>query len=277
MTKVIAVASNKGGVGKTTTCLSLGGGLAEQNQFTLLVDLDPQAHLSLSLGVKPETARYTAVDVLTGQKSLVAASQETTVNGLDLVPASRELVVVDKLLYQRPGYEYRLKEDLSRQPRALHDVILIDCPPTFGTATLNALTAADLLIIPVQCEFYAVRSLQQMLDMVTAVRKKTNPTLSYRLLVTMFDKRNKVHTLLLEQMQQRFRGAMFDALIQIDTRLRESPVFELPITHHAPSARAAHQYRALTQELIDLLYPVASYAAQPAPSRKLVELSEQRP
>lgn len=260
MTTVIAVANNKGGVAKTTTCLSLGSSLAEQGQLVLLVDLDPQAHLTASLGVKPETLRRTVADALLGQSSLVAVSRETPVEGLDLAPANRELVILDKVLYGRRGYEYRLKQDLDGMRHQLYDVVLMDCPPAFGTLTLNALTAADLLIIPIQCEYYAARSLQQVLDLVSLVRRKTNPRLSYRLLVTMFDVRNKVHRLLLEQMRTRFPNALFQTIIQVDTRLRESPAFGLPVTRYASRTRAARQYRALAQELIAYLSPAAEFA-----------------
>ncbi len=272
MTTVIAVANHKGGVAKTTTCLSLGGGLVEQGQQVLLVDLDPQAHLTASLGIKPEGLRRNVGDVLLGQRSLVAVSRETSVRGLDLAPANQELFVLDKVLYGRRGYEYRLREDLDRMSEHLYDVILIDCPPTFGTLTLNALTAADLLIVPVQCEYYAVRSLHQVLEMVTLVRRKTNPRLGYRLLVTLFDVRNKVHRLLLEQLRARFSETLFQTVIQVDTKLRESPAFALPVTHYAPRTRAAHQYRALAQETMEVVaprtssVPTVAQPAQPEPS-----------
>lgn len=253
MTAVIAVAQNKGGVAKTTTALSLGGSLAEMGFLVLLVDMDPQAHLTLSLGVNPESARRTVGDVLLGHTSPVAASQETPVDGLDLLPANRELVILEKILYKRPGYEYRLKESLDRMDPDLYDVVLIDSPPSMGTLTINALTAADLLLIPVPCEYYAVRSLRQMLDLLELVRRKTNPHLRYRLLVTMFDVRNKVHRTILDQLRLRFPRALLATTVRIDTRLRESPAFGLPVTRYAPRTRAARQYREVAQEVIQIL------------------------
>ncbi|MGD1993628.1 MAG: ParA family protein, partial [Anaerolineae bacterium] len=239
MTRVIAVASNKGGVAKTTTTLSLGGSLADQGRLALLVDLDPQAHLTASLGIKPEGLRRTVGEALLAQNSLVAVSQETAVDNLDVAPANRELIILDKVLYKRPRYEYRLRESLERMGDQLYDVVVVDCPPNFGTLTLNAMTAADLLIVPIQCEYYAIRSLRQTLELVKLVRQKTNPGLRYRLLVTMFDMRNRIHCLLLQQMRERFPNALFETVIQVDTRLRESPAFGLPITHHTPNTRAA--------------------------------------
>ncbi len=255
MTRVIAIGSNKGGVAKTTTCLSLGASLAEQGLAVMLVDLDPQAHLTASLGVDPDNLRYTVGDVILGHRSLVSASRETVVTGLDLVPANRELVVLDKVLYRRPGYEYRLRFDLDRSDPQLYDFVLIDCPPSFGTLTLNGLTAADLLVVPVQCEYYAVRSLRQMLEMVDLVRRKSNPGLSYRLLVTMFDQRNRIHDLILRYLKARFAKALYRTIIQVDTRLRESPAYGLPVTQFAPRTRAAQQYRALAGELLGDLPP----------------------
>ncbi len=253
MTAVIAVAQNKGGVAKTTTVLSLGGSLVEMGLLTLLIDLDPQAHLTLSLGVNPGSVRRSVGDVLLGHTSPVAASQETEVGGLDLLPGNQELVILEKVLYKRPGYEYRLKESLGQMDPDLYDVVLIDCPPAMGTLTINGLTAADLLLIPLPCEYYAVQSLRQMLDLVELVRRKTNPSLRYRLLVTMFDIRNKVHRTILDQLRLRFPGALLQPIVQVDTRLRESPAFGLPVTRYAPRTRAARQYREVARELVHIL------------------------
>jgi len=248
MSAVIAIANHKGGVAKTTTCLSLGGALAEQGFQVLLVDLDPQAHLTLSLGIRPEEVRYSVAEALLAQKSLVAVSRETRVMGLDLAPASSDLVVLDKVLYGHRGYEYRLKRALV-QTSLPYDFVLMDCPPSFGTLTINALTAADLLVIPVQCEFYAWRSLRSVLELVTVVRGKTNPSLRYRLLVTMYDVRSRTHRLILDQLRRFFPQALFQTLVQVDARLRESPAHGLPITHYAPRTRASEQYRAVAQEI----------------------------
>jgi chromosome partitioning protein len=172
------------------------------------------------------------------------------VYGLDLAPANNELVIIDKMLYKHPGYEYRLKTDIEGMRHSPYNIILMDCPPTFGTVTINALTAADLLVIPMPCEHYAVQSLLRMLDMVSLMRRKTNPHLSYRLLVTMYDMRNRVHPMILEYLRDQFSDALFETVIQVDTKLRESPAFAKPITEYAPNTRAAHQYRALAKELI---------------------------
>jgi chromosome partitioning protein len=152
MTKTIAVSNQKGGVAKTTTCLSLGASLSEMGHFVLLVDLDPQAHLTLSMGLKPKELRRTVGDALLGNNSLVSVSRESSVKGLDIVPANQSLVVLEKVLHERQDFQFQLKNGLGAIGDELYDFVLIDCPPSLGTLTLNALTAADLLIIPVQCE-----------------------------------------------------------------------------------------------------------------------------
>jgi len=248
---VIAISNQKGGVAKTTTCLSLGACLAELGQVVLLIDLDPQANLTLSLGFKPDELRRTVDEALLGNISLVSASRESQFFGLDLVPASKSLTVVDKVLYGRQGYEYYLRNGLEAMGSRYYDAVLIDCPPSIGTLTLNALTAADLLLIPAQCEYYAAHSLRQTTELVRLIRERTNPHLTYRVLVTMYDRRNRISQAVLEQMKQSLGDTLFNTMIEVDTRLRESPAFGQPITCYAPNTRSAQQYRALAKELLN--------------------------
>ena len=246
----IAISSQKGGVAKTTTSLSLGACLAEQGSRVLLVDLDPQANLTQSLGVNPDQMRRTIGDVLLDRVTLLSASRESSIFNLDLVPANSGLLVLDKILYGRPGYEYRLQTQVQPMNGDCYDVIVFDCPPSFGTLTLNALTAADVLIIPVPAEYYAVRSLRKYLELIQLVHRKSNPRLTYRLLVTMFDRRNRVGEIILEQLRRDYHSTLFDTLIPIDVKLRESPIFCKPITQYAPTTRGAEGYRALATELM---------------------------
>ncbi len=246
----IAISSQKGGVAKTTTSLSLGACLAEQGRSVLLVDLDPQANLTQSLGVDPDHVRHMIGDVLLDQATLLSISRESSIFNLDLAPANRELLVLDKVLYGRQGYEFRLKTHVQALNGGYYDVVIFDCPPSFGTLTLNALTAADLLIIPVPAEYYAARSLRSYLDLVRLVNRNTNPHLTYRLLVTLFDRRNRISHLILDQIKKSHGAALFDTLIPIDVKLRESPIFGKPITHYAPTARGAQEYRALATEVV---------------------------
>lgn len=250
MTTTIAIGSQKGGVAKTTTTLSLGACLAELRKAVLLIDLDPQAHLTLSMGLKPGNVRHTVTDVILGDASLVSVSSESPVSGLDLVPANRGLVMANRVLDNRRGYEYHLKKQLQAMGHQFYDFVLIDCPPSLDALTVTALTAADLLITPVQCEYYAAQSLRRVIELARLVREKTNPELTYRVLVTMYDRRNKICRVMLDQLQRGLRGRLFATIIEVDTKLRESPAFGQPITQYAPHTRGAEQYRALARELM---------------------------
>ena len=236
---------------KTTTCLSLGACLAELGRTVLLIDLDPQAHLSLSIGLKPEKLRRTVGDALLANSSLLSVSRESEVIGLDIVPANQGLALIDKLLYGRNDYEFQLKHRLEGMGDDFYDIVLIDCPPSFGTLTLNALTAANLLIIPVPCEYYAARSLQRIVGLAKMVQQKTNPCLAYRVLVTMYDRRNKISQLIRDQMERDLEQVLFKTMIEVDTKLRESPMFGQPVTRYAPNTRGARQYRRLAKELVN--------------------------
>lgn len=250
MATTIAIKNQKGGVAKTTTCLSLGACLAEMGYTVLLIDLDPQAHLTLSLGINPEKLHRTVGDALLANASFVSVSRETSVFDLDIVPANQELALLDKILYGQNRYEYRLKHQLEASRDMFYEFILIDCPPSINTLTLNALTAADLLIIPMQCEYLAAYSLKRILRLVKLVQAKTNPRLTYKLLVTMYDRRNKICQLIRAQMEQSMSACLYETIIEIDTKLRECPAFGQPITTYAPTTRASEQYRALARELM---------------------------
>jgi chromosome partitioning protein len=215
----------------------------------LLIDLDPQANLTMSLGFRPETLRRTVGDTLLHNASLVGVSRESEILGLDILPANAKLSVLDKALYRCKRYEAYLQEAVAVLDSGLYDYVLMDCAPSFGPLTLNALTVADLLIVPTQAEYYAARSLQQVFDLVRSIRQETNPKLQYRLLVTMYDRRNGICVRILEQMKAAFSDRLFETVIEVDTKLRESPVVGQPITLYKPNTRGALQYRALAQEL----------------------------
>lgn len=250
-TITIAVSNQKGGVAKTTTCLSLGASLCELGRFVLLVDLDPQANLSLSMGLRPRKLHRTVGDALLGNASLVSVSRESSVRGLDIVPANQELIVLEKILYGQQGFQFRLKNGLDAIGDGFYDFVLIDCPPSFGTLTLNALSAADLLIIPIQCEYYAANTLRHYVKLIQQLQKKNNARLAYRVLVTMYDRRNRISRAVYGQLQQALNDTLFKTIIEVDTKLRESPVFSQPVTEYAPKTRGAEQYRALAKELLN--------------------------
>jgi len=251
----IAVGSQKGGVSKTTTTLSLGACLAESSgqaaRRVLLIDLDPQANLTAALGVNPGSLRRMIGDALLEQSSLLAVSRESAVPNLDLVPANQGLLVLDKVLFGRPGFEYRLRQQLGHPIEQQYEVVIFDCPPAFGTLTMNALTAADLLLIPVPCDYFSARSLQQFLELVNLVQRNTNPALRFRIVITMFDKRNRISHIIHEQVRRKYGSAVLNTIISVDTKLRESPVIGQPITQYAPHSRSAYEYHALATELME--------------------------
>jgi chromosome partitioning protein len=247
MGTIIAVSNQKGGVAKTTTTVSLGAAMVERGLEVLAVDLDPQANLSLALGVRTQALRRGVADVLLGNLSAVSVSRETALPGLDVLPANGDMHLVEKFLTVRQNYEYALRTALAEA--GSYNAVICDCPPSVGAIAYTAMTAADLLVIPTQCEYFSTHGLGEVLELVTRVRAKTNPHLSYRLLVTMFDRRNRVHRTVLEQLKGAFPGAVLETTIEIDTKLRESQVFGQPITVYAPKSRAAGQYRALAEEL----------------------------
>jgi chromosome partitioning protein len=258
MTTIVAIANEKGGVAKTTSTLSIGAALVESGQEVLLVDLDPQANLTLALGIQPAQTRRSVADLLLGNASPMSVSRETSVPGLDIIPASGEMLLVERFLYVRQHYEFLLRKALAKAE--MYSLVLLDCPPSLGALTINALTAADLLVIPTQPEFFSAHSLREMLDLIRNIRQRSNPTLRYRVLITMLG-RTRVHQTLQEQIRGAFGSAVFPTAIENDTKLRECPVVGKPITQYAPESRAAMQYRALAQELDEYVHQAI---AQPA-------------
>ena len=247
MTYVVAVANEKGGVAKTTTALSLGAALMKDARAILLIDLDPQANLTMSLGFQPSGLQRTIADVFLVDESLAAICRETRVAGLVLAPANHDLAMAERYIDVREDYEQILQTAVS-DGRSF-DFIMMDCPPALGPLTQCALTAADLLIIPTQCEYFSAHAVREVLYLVRSIRQRTNPLLRYRLLLTMVDRRNRIHRTLEDQIRRAFGRAVFETVIDVDTRLREGPVFAQPITVYAPESRAAQQYVQLAHEL----------------------------
>ncbi|HWQ84599.1 MAG TPA: ParA family protein [Anaerolineales bacterium] len=258
MTCIIAVGNQKGGVAKTTTVMSLGGALAEMGHAILLVDLDAQANLTLSSGVDPSKLRGTIADVLLQSANLYSVSRETSIPGLDIVPANAEMDLAERFLPVRNNYQSILRSALDGQ--TAYDYVLLDCPPSIGAVTQNALNAAQLLIIPTQAEYFSAHALRAMLGTTRRIRQQNNPALETRILITMFDQRNRIHREISEQLRSTFGDSLFDTYIQVDTKLRESAVAGVPITHFLNHTRGTLQYRALAQEI---LQHVQATAQQP--------------
>jgi chromosome partitioning protein len=249
MPYVIAICHQKGGVGKTTTTTALGACFAEGGIRTLAVDLDLQANLTFTIGWETDKALFSIAEVLTGTAAPDRAVMESAVPGLDIIPSNASMRDIGRRLYQIPDYEFLLRRSMKEPVFTDYAVVLLDCPPSVGPLTINALTAADLAIVPTQCEYYSIQALADMFDLISAVRDRTNPKLAYRLLVTMFDGRGKFHANMLEQLREYFHEGLFGTTIGFDTKLREAQAAGLPITVYAPQSRGASQYRRLTEEL----------------------------
>lgn len=245
---ILAVANQKGGVAKTTTVVSLAGALLKHNLDILVVDLDPQANLTLALGADPARVRGVSADVLLNAATLHSVSRQTALPGLDLVPSNAEMELAERFLPIRQNFERILRDALSLN--LAYDYVLLDCPPSMGAVTINALNAADLLIIPTQPEYFSAHALRAMMHAIRRVRSQYNPGLIYRILITMQDRRNRIHRNLTDQIRSTFGEGLFETTIETDTKLRESAVAGLPITHYKTQTRSALQYDALAQELI---------------------------
>lgn len=249
MTMILSVSNEKGGVAKTTTTISLGAALVEAGLEVLLVDLDAQANLSLALGVEARSGCATTADILLRALPLQPAIYHTGIPRLDLIPASSEMGLVEQQYDRRKEYAATLRR-LLRQQDCGYDFVLFDCPPYLGAVTTSALVASDMLLVPTQAEFFSVHALRDMMGVVHQVRANGNPHLTYRLLLTMLDRRNRIHRTMADQLRATFGAGVLDTVIEVDTRLRESPIAGLPIIYHSPKSRAALQYRALAQEML---------------------------
>ncbi len=249
MAFTIAICSQKGGVAKTTTTLSLAGALAESGRRTLAVDLDPQGNLTLGLGFQPRRFQHTLADVLLNAVDASAVIVPSTVEGLHLLPAGKPLQLAERYLPSRPHYQHTLKNALHPQ-NADYDYILLDCPPSLSVLTANALVAAGLALLLTQAEYFSAYALKPMLQTVQAVRERHNPSLVYRILLTMFRRRNRAHRIIRGRLEATFGSGLCRTVIETDTKLREAAIAGMPITHFASNSRSAGQYRDLAQELV---------------------------
>lgn len=253
----IAVANEKGGVAKTTTVISIGAAFAEMGLRVLMIDLDPQSTLYLAFGLDPAKTRRTIGEALMRPPHILPIERDTSVEGLHLVPASSSLSVLERFLPTQKDYEIILREAL-KSSTLDYDFILLDCPSFLGSLTLNALTAADLLLVPTQAEYFSILGLRNLMSVVRQVRAHNNPRLTYRLVLTMFDQRTRMHRMLRERLQTAFHGGMFETSIEIDTKIRESAYSGKPVLFYATTSRAAREYRSLAQEIYQYARQVES-------------------
>ena len=246
---VVAVANQKGGVGKTTTAVNLSAYLA-LGLRVLLIDLDPQANATSSLGIDPSGVELSTYDALIGQAQLSQTIVSSGRTQLDLVPASRALAGAQVELVELPEREHRLRTALN-QVRSDYDVVLIDCPPSLGILTLNALVAADLLLAPVQCEYLALEGVAELMETIDLVRATLNPRLELLgMLMTMYDPRTRLSTQVVDEVRRHFPQHTFETVIPRSVRLSEAPSYGKPVLEYEPTSRGAGAYADLAQELI---------------------------
>lgn len=254
--RVLAVSNQKGGVGKTTTAINLGTALAAIGERVLIVDMDPQGNASTGLGVPRETRRVTIYDVVVDQRSIADASVQTTVPGLWIVPADADMSGVEIELSQADRRSYRLRDALRAHddgPTA-YDYVLIDCPPSLNLLTLNAMAAADAVLVPLQCEFFALEGLSQLLSTVERIRSRFNPGLSILgVVLTMYDRRNRLTDQVADDVRAVLGGVVFDTVIPRNVRLSEAPSHGMPALIYDYRCAGSEAYIALAREVIDRL------------------------
>ena len=248
--RILAITNQKGGVGKTTTCVNLAASLAATKRRVLLIDLDPQGNATMGCGIDKESCVATSYHVLLAQKSIMEVKVTANKANFDVVPANRDLAGAEVELVNEFARETRLKKALAEVNES-YDYILIDCPPALNLITVNALTAAQAVLIPMQCEYYALEGLSDLVKTIRKVRAHLNPVLEIEgLLRTMFDNRNMLAQQVSDQLEKHFGDKVYRTLIPRNIRLAEAPSYGVPVLLHDKSSKGSKAYLALAGEMI---------------------------
>jgi chromosome partitioning protein len=246
--KVVAVANQKGGVGKTTTTINLGTALAATHKKVLIVDMDPQGNASTGLGVDRNNRRPGVYDILLGYSTVEESIKKTRIPGLSLLPATPDLAGAELKLIKKENREFRLKNQLEAED---YDYIFIDCPPSINLLTVNAFAAANSVLIPLQSEYYALEGISQLFISINLIKKKINPLLEIEgIVLTMFDKRNALSYSVENEVREHFGEKVYQTIIPRNVRISEAPSYGLPVTVYDVNCQGARSYLELAKEFI---------------------------
>ena len=250
MAKIISLCNQKGGVGKTTTAINLSSGLALKNKKVLLIDMDPQSNATSGLGVEKKSVEKSVYNILLEHVSVASIVKKTSVENLYLLPSNAQLTGAEVELVNEMGREHRLKNALKQETQK-YDYIIIDCPPALNLLTINALSASKSVLIPLQCEYYSLEGISQLINTIDLVKNNLNPGLEIEgVLLTMADYRTKLCNQVISEVRQYFKDKVYKAVIPRNIRLSEAPGFGQPIFLYEPESIGAKKYNELVQEIL---------------------------